>query len=54
MLIPRPAPTPDALRAALAVVAPHRLDEMQAMKDDAFTKALEWQSLSPLQSWVLI
>jgi hypothetical protein len=53
-LIPRPAQTPDALRAALAVVAPGRLDEMQATKDDAFAKAVEWQSLSPVQSWVLI
>ena len=53
-LIPRPELTPDALRAALAVVAPGRLDEMQAMKDEAFAKAVEWQSLSPVQSWVLI
>jgi hypothetical protein len=53
-LIPRPELTPEALRAALAVVAPGRLDEMQAMKDDAFAKAVEWQSLSPVQSWVLI
>ncbi len=27
---------------------------MQNMKDDAFAKAVEWQSLSPVQSWVLI
>jgi hypothetical protein len=53
-LIPRPELTPDALRAALAVVAPDHLDEMQVMKDDAFAKAVEWQSLSPVQSWVLI
>ncbi|MEU9452126.1 hypothetical protein [Streptomyces sp. NPDC048277] len=53
-LIPRPELTPDALRAALAIVAPGRLDEMQAMKDEAFAKAVEWQSLSPVQSWVLI
>jgi hypothetical protein len=26
---------------------------MQASKDDAFAKAVEWQSLSPVQSWVL-
>ena len=26
---------------------------MQATKDDAFAKAVEWQSLSPVQSWVL-
>ncbi|MGW1358279.1 hypothetical protein ACWCQP_12795 [Streptomyces chartreusis] len=53
-LIPRPELTPDALRAALAIVAPGRLDEMQAMKDDAFAKAVEWRSLSPVQSWVQI
>ncbi|MCX4764340.1 hypothetical protein OG562_25945 [Streptomyces sp. NBC_01275] len=52
-LIPRPELTPDALRAALALIAPGRLDEMQAMKDEAFAKAVEWQSLSPVQSWVL-
>ncbi|MFD4969022.1 hypothetical protein [Streptomyces sp. NPDC058424] len=52
-LIPRPEQTPDALRTALAVVAPGRLDEMQATKDDAFAKAVEWQSLSPVRGWVL-
>jgi hypothetical protein len=52
-LIPRPEHTPDALRAALAVVDPGRLGEMQAKKDEAFAKAVEWQSLSPVQSWVL-
>ncbi len=53
-LIPRPEQTPDALRVALAVIAPGRLEEMQASKDEAFAKAVEWQSLSPVQSWVLI
>jgi hypothetical protein len=53
-LIPCPEQTPDALRAALAVVDPGRLREMQAKKDEAFAKAVEWQSLSPVQSWVLI
>ncbi len=52
-LIPRPEHTPDALRAALAVVDPGRLEEMQAQKDEAFALAVEWQSLSPVQSWVL-
>ncbi|MGJ5890517.1 hypothetical protein DF268_40495 [Streptomyces sp. V2] len=52
-LIPRPEQTPEALRAALAVVAPGRLKEMQATKDEAFAKAVEWQSLTPVQSWVL-
>ncbi|MYX26497.1 hypothetical protein GTY75_07390 [Streptomyces sp. SID8381] len=52
-LVPRPEQTPDALRATLAVVAPGRLAEMQRTKDDAFAKAVEWQSLSPVRSWVL-
>ncbi|MBF8173049.1 hypothetical protein ACFUMJ_18215 [Streptomyces olivaceus] len=51
-LVPRPGQTPDALRAALAVVAPGRLPEMQRTKDETFARALEWQSLSPLRSWV--
>ncbi|MER5403331.1 hypothetical protein [Streptomyces sp. NPDC002769] len=53
-LIPRPEQTPDAPRAALAVIAPGRLGEMQAMKDEAFAEAAEWQSVSPVRSWVLI
>ena len=53
-LIPRPERTPDALRAALAAVDPGRLEEMQATKDEAFAKAVQWQSLSPVQSWVLM
>ncbi|WP_446046502.1 hypothetical protein [Streptomyces olivaceus] len=52
-LVPRPEQTPDALRAALAVVAPSRLPEMQQTKDEAFAKALDWQSLSPVRSWAL-
>ncbi|MFE2939166.1 hypothetical protein ACFXKG_08920 [Streptomyces sp. NPDC059255] len=52
-LVPRPEQTPDALRVALAVVAPGRLAEMQRTKDNAFAKAVEWQSVSPVRSWVL-
>ena len=52
-LIRRPEQTSDALRAALAVVAPGRLPEMRRTKDEAFAKALEWQSLSPVQSRVV-
>ncbi|MDN3252417.1 hypothetical protein ACFW4O_05995 [Streptomyces mutabilis] len=52
-LVPRPEQTPDALRAALAAVDPKRLPEMQRTKDEAFAKAVEWQSLSPVRSWVL-
>jgi hypothetical protein len=50
-LVPRPGHTPEALRAALAVVAPGRLAEMQATKDEAFARAIEWQSVSVVQSW---
>jgi hypothetical protein len=53
-LIPRPEQTPEALRAALEVVDPARLEEMRATKDEAFARAVEWQSLSPVQSWVLL
>lgn len=51
--VPRPELTPDTLRAALAVVARARLPEMQRTKDDAFAKAVEWHSLSPVQGWLL-
>ncbi|MGP4046759.1 hypothetical protein [Streptomyces sp. 2A115] len=30
------------------------MKEMQAEKDEAFAKAVEWQSLTPVQSWVLV
>ncbi|MGW1157173.1 hypothetical protein ACWD5Q_23525 [Streptomyces sp. NPDC002513] len=53
-LVPRPEQTPDALRAALAVVDPARLPEMQRTKDEAFARAVEWQCFSPVRSWVLV
>ncbi|MBD9732922.1 MULTISPECIES: hypothetical protein [unclassified Streptomyces] len=39
--VPRPEQTPDALRAALAVVAPGRPAEMQRTKNEAFAHAVE-------------
>ncbi|CAL9496709.1 hypothetical protein SUDANB15_03333 [Streptomyces sp. enrichment culture] len=48
--VPRPEQTPDALRAALAVVGPKRLPEMQRTEDEAFARAVQWQSLSPVRS----
>jgi hypothetical protein len=48
-LVPRPGQTPDGLRAAVAVVDPGHLAEMQRTKDEAFAKAVEWQSLSPVR-----
>lgn len=41
------------MRAALAAVDPGRLPETQRTKDDAFAKAVERQSLSPVRSRVL-
>ncbi len=49
-MIPCPEQTPEALRATLAVVAPSRLKEMQATKDDAFAQAVEWRFLSPYRA----
>lgn len=53
-LIPRPEQNPEALRAALAVVDPARLPEMQAKKDEAFAEAAEQQSVGPVRAWLLI
>lgn len=52
-LIPRPEQTPEALRTALAAVAPERLPDMQRTKDEALAQALEQQSIMPLRAWVL-
>ncbi|WP_329456989.1 hypothetical protein [Streptomyces sp. NBC_01497] len=53
-LIPRPEQTPEALRTALAVVAPSRLPDMRRTHDEALAKAVAWQSPTPVRSWVLI
>lgn len=52
-LIPRPERTPEALRQALAVVAPQRLEEMAEQRDKAVAGALEENSLTPLRAWIL-
>ncbi|MFG2695991.1 hypothetical protein [Kitasatospora sp. NPDC048407] len=48
-LIPRPQKTPDALRAALAAVAPHRLPEMAEQQDEVFALAVRAGSIDPLR-----
>ncbi|MEU1374917.1 hypothetical protein ABZ442_14750 [Streptomyces triculaminicus] len=53
-LIPRPERTAGALRAALAKVAPGRLDEMQRTMDEAFSHAIDEKSLAPIQAWLLV
>ncbi|WP_042422183.1 hypothetical protein [Streptacidiphilus anmyonensis] len=52
-LIPAPAHTPEALRAALAKVAPHRLPEMEQQKNEVFALAVESGSITPLRTFIL-
>jgi hypothetical protein len=51
-LIPAPAQTPEALRAALAQVAPHRLPEMEQQKNEVFALAVESGSIAPLRAFI--
>ncbi|MGW6391359.1 DUF6247 family protein [Streptomyces sp. NPDC055103] len=51
-LIPRPERTPTALRAALAVVAPGRLPEMDASQREAVTEAIEQSDITPLRMFL--
>jgi hypothetical protein len=53
-LIARPARTPDALRLALARIAPHRLGEMDRQKNEAFAHAAQYDSLAPIHQWVTV
>ncbi len=52
-LIPRPERTITALKAALAVVAPDRLLEMQTEQAEAITKAIDADALDPLRGFLL-
>ncbi|MDT7655181.1 MAG: hypothetical protein QOI36_6592, partial [Pseudonocardiales bacterium] len=51
-LIPRPERTPDALRAALAQVAPHRLAEMEQQKDEVIALAVSSGSIAALRRFL--
>ncbi|MFJ5233897.1 hypothetical protein ACIQBJ_28850 [Kitasatospora sp. NPDC088391] len=51
-LVPRPAKTPEALRAALATVAPHRIPELTAQQDEAFALAVRTGSIDPLRAFL--
>lgn len=51
--IPQPERTPAALRAALAVVAPERLPEMDTSQRAAVAEAIEQSSITPLRMFVL-
>lgn len=52
--LPRPERTPDALRVALARLAPHRLAEMEQQKNEAFQLAAKSNSLGPIHGWLTI
>ncbi|WP_414169389.1 hypothetical protein ACMATS_27230 [Streptoverticillium reticulum] len=51
--IPRPDRTPEAVRAALARVAPHRLAEMERSKEEALAVALQDGKIGHLQHWLV-
>jgi hypothetical protein len=51
-LTPRPERTPDALRAALAQVAPQRLAEMEQQKDEVIALAVSSGSIAPLRGFL--
>ncbi|MFF4405767.1 hypothetical protein ACFY2W_32930 [Streptomyces sp. NPDC001262] len=51
--IPRPDRTPEAVRAALSRVAPHRLAEMERSKEEALAVALQDGKIGHLQHWLV-
>ncbi|MFC7217197.1 hypothetical protein ACFQLX_03275 [Streptomyces polyrhachis] len=53
-LLPRPSRTPDALRLALARIAPHRLSEMDRQKNEAFSLAAQHNTLAPIHQWLTV
>jgi hypothetical protein len=53
-LVPRPERIPDALRMALARIAPHRLAEMEQQRNEAFQLAAQGNTLGPIRGWLTI
>ncbi|MFF4520123.1 hypothetical protein [Streptomyces bluensis] len=51
-LIPQPERTPDAVRVALARIAPHRLGEMERHKEQALAAAIADGKIGHLQHWL--
>ncbi|MEU5422728.1 hypothetical protein ACFY1P_21880 [Streptomyces sp. NPDC001407] len=51
-LIPMPELTPDALRAAVARIAPSRIPDLTQHLFEATTNAQQTQSLAPLRTFV--
>ncbi|MDI2124585.1 hypothetical protein [Yinghuangia seranimata] len=52
-IIPRPERTVGALRVALAQVAPYRIAEFEALKDEAFDLAAAQGSVAPVRMFLL-
>jgi hypothetical protein len=50
----RPPRTPDALRLAIARLAPHRLTEMEQQKNEAVALAAEHDNIGPIRNWLTI
>ncbi|MEU8949370.1 hypothetical protein [Streptomyces sp. NPDC048489] len=51
-LVSRSERTPDAVRVALARIAPHRLDEMEKHKEEALAAAIRTGKIGHLQHWL--
>ncbi|POX48870.1 hypothetical protein [Streptomyces sp. Ru72] len=51
-LIPRPERTPEAVRVALARVAPHRISDMERHKEQALTAAIADGKIGHLRHWL--
>ncbi|WP_433890162.1 DUF6247 family protein [Streptomyces sp. CA-111067] len=52
-IAPRPDRTPDALREAIAKLAPYRLAEMEWEKNETLAMAVEQNSLAPVHMFLL-
>ncbi|MFI5861758.1 hypothetical protein [Streptomyces sp. NPDC051546] len=51
-LIPRPERTPEAVRVALARIAPHRLAELEQHKERALAAAIRSRRIGHLMHWL--
>lgn len=52
-IAPRPERTPDALREAIARLAPHRLAEMEMEKNETLAMAVAQNSIGPIRMFLL-
>lgn len=52
-IAPRPERTPEALREAIAALAPHRLPEMEKEKNETLAMAVAQNSIGPIRMFLL-